>query len=171
MRYPPGLPSYPGPTASTRISVRSSAQRYFYEHSSGRAHRNGRYWRRVGRRISSAFEVSSREDDNDTDDAVYDTDDAVYDGPATVCIDDQNHHTQVRLTGHLDPIDGHYHWQGTVFDADFDVKPPQQVIVVMGERPAAARLTERTPRSTYSVVGIGAPPFNLGRVEVEVPLL
>ena len=151
-------------TGSTRIEVRSSAQQYFNEHSSGRTHRSSHYWRRVGKRIPSAFEVSSLEDETDTGDAVYD-------GPATVSIDDQSHHTRVRLTGHLDPIDGYYHWQGTVFDADFHVRPPQDVIITMGERTAAARLTERTPRSTYSVVGVGAPPFELGRIEVEVPLL
>jgi hypothetical protein len=88
-----------------------------------------------------------------------------------VRIDDQDFKTQARLTGHLDPIDGHYHWQGTVFDTGFDLKLPHDVVVAVGERTAAARLTERTPWSTYSVVGVGVPPFELDRVEVEVPLL
>ncbi|MGZ5397537.1 MAG: DUF4873 domain-containing protein, partial [Mycobacterium sp.] len=32
------------------------------------------------------------------------------------------------LAGHVDPIDGRYHWQGTVFDElPTDVKLPQQI--------------------------------------------
>lgn len=151
-------------TGSTRIEVRAGTQRYFNERSTGRTHRRGHYWRRVGRKIPSAFEVDSHADD-------LSVEDAVYSGPATVRIDGQDFRTQARLTGHLDPIDGHYHWQGTIFDTDVDLKLPQDVIVAVGERTAAARLTERTPWSTYSVAGVGAPPFALDDVDVEVPLL
>jgi len=151
-------------TDSTRIEVRLSTQRHFDDRSSGRIRRRGRYWRKVGRRIPSAFEVSSRDGENDADDDVYD-------GPATVRIDDQSHGTQVRLTGRIDPIDGHYHWQGTIFDTGLDVKLPRDVIVEVGERTAAARLTERTPLAAYSVVGVGAPPFPLDEFQIEVPLL
>ena len=38
-----------------------------------------------------------------------------YDGAATLTIAGACHPVRVRLTGQLDPIDGHYHWQGTVF--------------------------------------------------------
>lgn len=149
-------------TGSTRIELRSGAQHYFNECPSRRPHLRGRYWRRAGRRIRSAFEVSSLEDAQE---------DAAYDGPATVRINGHSHHVRVRLTGHIDPIDGHYHWQGTLFDIDFGERPPQEVTVAIGHRTAAARITDRTPWSTYSVVGVGTPPFELGRVEVEVPLL
>ena len=151
-------------TDSTRIEVRSSTQQYFNDRSSGRTRRRGHYWRKVGRRIPSAFEVSRR-------DGEHDADDDVYDGPATVCIDDQSHGAHVRLTGRVDPIDGHYHWQGTIFDAQYDVKLPRDVIVEVGEGRAKGRLTERTPSAAYSVVGVGAPPFPLEEIEVEVPLL
>ena len=151
-------------TDGTRIEVRSSTQRYFNDRSSGRTRRRGHYWRRVGRRIPSAFEVSSRDDENDADDDVYD-------GPATLRIGDQSRGTRVRLTGRIDPIDGHYHWQGTIFDVGLGVKLPRDVIVEVGERTAAGRLTERTPSAAYSVVGIGAPPFPLDEIEVDVPLL
>ena len=77
----------------------------------------------------------------------------------------------MRLTGRIDPIDGHYHWQGTVFAADVDVRLPLEVTVTIGDRSARGRLTERTPWSTFSVVGLGAPPFALEAVEVDVPLL
>lgn len=156
--------AYLSRTGSTRVEVRSRTQRHFNDRSSRRKHRSGHYWRRVGRKIPSAFTVSSLAD-------APDVDEAVYDGPATVRIADQSHRTRVRLTGRLDPIDGHYHWRGTLFDSSFDVKPPQQVIVAIGERTAPARLTERPSRSTYAVAGVGAPPFELEGVEIEVPLL
>lgn len=149
-------------TDSTRIEVRSSTQHYFNRHSRGRPRRRGHYWRRMGGRIRSAFEVSSLKDEHE---------DAVYDGPAMVRVGDHSHLARVRLTGHIDPIDGHYHWQGTLFDIDFGNRPPDHVLVAIGDHDAKARLTERTPWSTYSVVGVGAPPFELGEVEVEVPLL
>ncbi|HEY9265314.1 MAG TPA: DUF4873 domain-containing protein [Mycobacterium sp.] len=151
-------------TGSTRIEVRPSAQRFYNDRSRGRAPRRGHYWRRVGRRIPSAFEVDSHADDHGAADAVYD-------GPVTVRIDGESHRTHARLTGRLEPLDGHYHWQGTVFDDGFDVRLPQDVTVSIGERAAVARLTERTPWSTYSVVGVGAPPFALDAIEVDVPLL
>jgi hypothetical protein len=119
----------------------------------------------VGRRIPSAFEVSAQADDG------HGSDDGVYDGPATVRVDDRSYDTRARLTGRLDPIDGHYHWQGTIVDTGFAVKLPRDVTVVVGKRQAAARLTERTPWSRYSVAGVGAPPFALAEIEVEVPLL
>ena len=155
---------YMSRTESTRIEVRSSTQQYFNQRSSVRTHRHGHYWRRVGRRIPSAFEVSSHADENDTDEAVYF-------GPASVGIGEQSHDTTARLAGHFDPIDGHYHWRGTVFDTGFEVKLPLEVIITVGDRPSTARLTERTPWSSYSVVGVGAPPFELDAVEVDVPLL
>lgn len=151
-------------THSTRIEVRSSAQRLYNERSQYGAHRTGRYWRRVGRRIPSAFEVRSHG-------FVLDVDDAVYDGQATVVVAGRQHETHVRLMGRLDPIDGHYHWQGTIFDTGFDIRLPQEVTVTIGGRSAAGRLTERTPWSTFSVAGAGAPPFALESIEVDVPTL
>lgn len=151
-------------TGSSRIEVRPSAQRLYNERSPGGAHRSGRYWRRVGRRIPSAFEVRSHGFE-------LDVDDAVYDGQAMVVIDDRNHEAHVRLTGRVDPVDGHYHWQGTIFDTGLDVRLPKDVMVTVGERTAAGRLTERTPWSTFSVTGQGAPPFALPSIEVDVPLV
>ena len=54
----------------------------------------------------------------------------------------------MRLSGRLDPIDGRYHWQGTVFGAlpdDVLTKRPQCALTV-GDRTAEARITERTPQ-------------------------
>lgn len=155
---------YMGRTDATRIEVRASAQRTYDDRSRGRTHRGGHYWRKVGRRIPSAFEVRSPGSEDGPDDTVYD-------GAATVVVGENMHDVQVRLTGQIDPIDGHYHWQGTVLATEFDVRLPQEVTVVIGERSAPGRLTERTPWSTFSVVGMGAPPFALEEVEVDVPLL
>ncbi|MDG4665809.1 DUF4873 domain-containing protein [Mycobacterium sp. 236(2023)] len=151
-------------TGGTRIEVRPGTQRFYNDRSHETTHRSGRFWRKVGRRIPSAFDVRSLASDDGPDDTVYD-------GEATVVVGDRIHGVRVRLTGQLDPIDGHYHWQGTVFDDSLEVRMPQEVTVTIGDRTARGRLTERTPWSTFSVVGLGAPPFALDTVEVDVPLL
>jgi hypothetical protein len=145
-------------TESTRIEVRHSTQRTYTVRYRPGSEVN---WRRVRRKIRSAFDLSSR----------VGIEDEVYDGPAAVHIGDDIHDVRVRLTGHLDPIDGHYHWQGTVFDALPDDDPPQRVRLAVGERIAEARVAERTPWGSYSVVGVGAPPFALDDVELDVPVL
>jgi hypothetical protein len=84
----------------------------------------------------------------------------VYDGPATLRIADDDHSVRVRLTGRLDPIDGKYHWRGTVFGAlPADVLKRPEALLTANGRTAAARLTERSPQGGYSVTGMGAPPF------------
>ena len=87
--------------------------------------------------------------------------DQSYDGPANLRTADEDHAVRVRLTGHLDPIDGKYHWRGTVFGAlpDDVLKRPEALLTANG-RTAAARLTERSPQGGYSVTGVGAPPFD-----------
>ncbi|MEO3757961.1 DUF4873 domain-containing protein [Mycobacterium sp. B14F4] len=87
----------------------------------------------------------------------------VYDGPAAMRVGDVEHAVRVRLTGHLDPIDGRYHWRGMVFElaSDAAARMPQPVCVSIGPRTAAAQLTEVTPWGTYCVAGVGAPPYPL----------
>jgi hypothetical protein len=140
---------------ATRIEVRHSTQRYFADHKrSGQIH-----WRRVARHIRRAFDLSS--------DTVVE--DNVYDGPAIVHIGDSGCDVRVRLTGHVDPIDGQYHWQGTILDQlPGTEKLPQPTTVTIGNRSAEARITECTPQGGYSVVGVGAPPFALEGVETAV---
>jgi P-aminobenzoate N-oxygenase AurF/Domain of unknown function (DUF4873) len=84
----------------------------------------------------------------------------LYDGPANLRVADDDHAVRVRLTGRLDPIDGKYHWRGTVFGAlpDDVLKRPEALLTANG-RTAAARLSERTPQGGYSVTGVGSPPF------------
>jgi uncharacterized protein DUF4873 len=86
----------------------------------------------------------------------------LYDGQATVGIGDVERTVRVRLCGHLDPIDGRYHWQGTVFDTLPDgTKLPRPATLSVGDNTVDARITERPPQGGYSVAGVGSPPFPL----------
>ncbi|MCV7093127.1 DUF4873 domain-containing protein, partial [Mycobacterium interjectum] len=86
--------------------------------------------------------------------------DATYEGAATLTIAGAEHPVRVRLAGHLDPIDGHYHWQGTVFGAAA-LNETRTATLTVGERSAAARVVEQTPWGTHTVAGVGAPPYQL----------
>ncbi|MBX5485008.1 MAG: DUF4873 domain-containing protein [Mycolicibacterium hassiacum] len=82
-----------------------------------------------------------------------------YDGPAQLRIaGEPQTEVRARLTGHLDPIDGRFHWRGMVFGLPEDIRLPQDVAVIV-ERCAEGRLTERTPWGSYIVAGVGAPPY------------
>ncbi len=141
-------------TASTRIEVRRSSQRVFNERiyvSSAQPHR-----------VVSAFDLSSSaRGDGET----YDGE--TYDGAATLTIAGIEHPVRVRLAGHLDPIDGHYHWQGTVFGPssrplpDEALKQARTATLTVGARSAPARIVEQTPWGTHTVAGVGAPPYAL----------
>jgi hypothetical protein len=89
----------------------------------------------------------------------------LYDGSATIRFGELERAVRVRLYGHVEPIDGRYHWQGTVFEALADgVKLPQKVTLSIGDGHAEGRITERTPQGGYSVAGVGSPPFALGDI-------
>jgi cation diffusion facilitator CzcD-associated flavoprotein CzcO len=139
-------------TASTRIEVRRSNQQVFNERV---------YLRHASRRFAaSAFDLSSSTDVRDD----------AYDGMATLTVADTCRQVRVRLTGHVDPIDGQYHWQGTVFDqlpADLLTRV-RAVTIAVGARSASARITEETAQGTHSIAGVGAPPFALADVELTV---
>jgi cation diffusion facilitator CzcD-associated flavoprotein CzcO len=136
-------------TASTRIEVRHSSQQVFNE----RAHLNPAQ----PFRVASAFDLS----------ATPAEDDETYDGAAMLTIGDACHPVRVRLTGHLDPIDGNYHWQGTVFSSladrlpDEGLKQGRAATLTVGNCSAPARIVEQTPWGTHSIAGVGAPPYAL----------
>ncbi|QLY34549.1 DUF4873 domain-containing protein [Nocardia huaxiensis] len=71
----------------------------------------------------------------------------------------------VRLNGHLDPIDGRFHWYGRVSTTDGAELPEpgrgQVFLTVPGGHPTAGVLQERDPWGDLRIVGIGAPPFPL----------
>jgi hypothetical protein len=126
----------------TRIEVRRSSQQVFNE----RVHLHGP----SSARVASVFDVSSSG-----------TDDDVYDGPATLTSAGGSQQVRVRLAGHLNPIDGQYHWQGTILDevAANLLTTTRTVGLFAGALSSAARITEKTPQGTHSIAGVGAPPF------------
>jgi hypothetical protein len=132
-----------------RIEVRRSSQQVFNE----RVHLH-----RPNQRVLAAeFDIASPigvQDDS-------------YDGPATLTAADTSEQVRVRLTGHVDPIDGQYHWQGTVFgQLSADAIRSRSVTLAVGERSASARITEQTPQGAHSIAGAGTPPFALTDVEL-----
>jgi cation diffusion facilitator CzcD-associated flavoprotein CzcO len=174
-------------TASTRIEVRRSTQQLFNERihaklagsvwNSGGCHswyldEGGKnraawpgssvsYWRRMRRPVPSAFDLSSGA-------AV---DDEIYDGSAALTLGNDRHAVRVRLTGHINPIDGQYHWQGTLFDAPPTAmaKGSQPVLLTIDDRTAQARITEHTPWGSHSIAGVGPPPFRLDELQPALP--
>jgi hypothetical protein len=143
-------------TGTTRIEVRYSTQRTFHE----RARSGPIPWRRLRRRIGSAFDLST----------VAAVEPDLYDGPALLVLADRELDVRVRLTGHLDPIDGQYHWRGLIF-GDLGEKLPQPAQLRVDRHAAAGRITERTTQGAYSISGTGAPPFALEHLEFSVPAL
>jgi cation diffusion facilitator CzcD-associated flavoprotein CzcO len=137
----------------SRIEVRRSAQSVFNE----RVH-----LRRPSLRLdATAFDLSS----------FGGADEQTYEGPATLTIADTCAQVRVRLAGHVDPIDGQYHWQGTIFDemlTDLLTKS-RTVDLAVGDLSSSARITEKTPQGTHSIAGVGAPPFHLPAVELAAP--
>ena len=110
--------------------------------------------------MASAFDLSGIPA---TDTEIKET----YDGAATLTIGDACHRVRVRLTGRIDPIDGHYHWQGTVFGSlsdplsDEALKQSRAATLTVDGLSAPARIVEQTPWGTHSVAGVGAPPYTL----------
>jgi hypothetical protein len=135
-----------------RIEVRRSSQQVFND----RVHLRGP----SRRLVASAFDLVSSE-------GVHDD---IYDGPATLTVAETSEQVRVRLAGHVDPIDGQYHWQGTVFDPlPADLARARTGTLTVGERSASARIIEETPQGTYSIAGVGAPPFAPADVELVLP--
>ncbi|CQD02666.1 putative monooxygenase [Mycobacterium europaeum] len=134
-------------TASGRIEVRASSLRVFNERA--------RLTTDQAPPVVSAFDLSSAAPERDD----------TYDGAATLEIAGGTHPVRVRLTGHLDPIDGRYHWQGTLFGSpsrplpDETLRQTRTATLTVGRRTATARIVERTPWGTHSVAGVGAPPY------------
>lgn len=145
---------------STRIEVLFSTQRLADMRSRVKSESaDSSYWERMRELTPTAFDLSSH----------IGVADEVYDGSATIRFGDVDHQVRVRLSGRLDPIDGRYHWQGTIFDNSSDGLPLGPASLTIDQRTAACRITECTQQGGYSVAGVGAPPYALDDVEVVVP--
>jgi cation diffusion facilitator CzcD-associated flavoprotein CzcO len=134
-------------STSTRIEVLRSSAQVFNERAQLRPAEPFA--------VASAFDLSS----------VAPADEGTYDGLATLTVDGTAIAVRVRLAGRLDPNDGRYHWQGTIFGSS-DHPLPDNVFrqirtatLTVGERSAPARIVEQTPWGTHSVAGVGAPPY------------
>jgi len=97
-----------------------------------------------------------------------------YDGPAVLTHNGQDYPARVRLAGHLDPIDGQYHWQGMFFgDLPGANVTGSKVSIRIGEHTGHGRVAERTPWGTLTVIGAaGYPPYPLEdpeEVRIEMP--
>lgn len=148
-------------TTSSRIEVLYSSQRMFAMGGADRSNRtDAAFWRRAATLAPTAFDLSSH----------IGVDDEVYDGQATLRVADRERSVRVRLSGHIDPIDGRYHWQGTILGPQPEGIRPGAVTLTIGEQTADCRITERTQQGGYSVAGVGMPPYTLDDVEVVVPL-
>jgi hypothetical protein len=136
----------------TRIEVRRSSQQMFNE----RVH----LLAPPSAPAKSAFDLSSSG-----------THDDIYDGPATLTLADTRQQVKVRLAGHVNPIDGQYHWQGTILDEmPADLMTSSRIVgLTVGQLSASARITEKTPQGGYSIAGVGVPPFGLPDVELTAP--
>jgi hypothetical protein len=144
----------------TRMEVLFSAQRMFCLREPETTDLAApAFWERMSARIPTAFDLSSHA-------SVVDE---VYDGAATIRLRDDEHVVRVRLSGRLDPIDGRFHWQGTVLQGLPDRIPMQPVTVTIAGESAQGRITERTQQGGYAINGVGAPPYALDDVEVAVP--
>ncbi|MGB6210040.1 DUF4873 domain-containing protein, partial [Mycobacterium sp.] len=129
----------------TRIEVRRSSQQVFNE----RVHLH----RPNQRIVASAFDVSSPSE------GVHDD---TYDGQAILTAAGASKHVRVQLIGHVDPIDGQYHWQGTIFDIlPEDLVRARTLTLAVGARSAPTRIIEETPQGTHTIAGVGLPPFAL----------
>lgn len=101
---------------------------------------------------------------------IVEVEDATYDGPAMLTYDGRGYPARVRLAGHVDPVDGRYHWQGTLYaDLVGNGVIGSRASIRIGEHTATARISERTPWGTLSVVGAaGYPPFPLADAEISM---
>lgn len=118
-------------------------------------------WIQRGRRLPSRPDRDAIDLSND-----HVRDEGVYAGDAVLRSGDYEAVSPVRLAGHLEPLDGNYHWYGTVDDLDIGAalkKMPRGSVTVSvgGGEASPALVTDKTVWGTYRLVGVGAPPYPL----------
>ena len=97
-----------------------------------------------------------------------------YAGPATLVVGDDVIAVTVHLAGHLEPLDGRYHWYGRIERADGlvaakDAGATSGHLVIGAGGPAPLRLAEYDAWGHVQVNGTGAPPYPMEPVEVDLP--
>jgi hypothetical protein len=96
-----------------------------------------------------------------------------YQGPARLAIGDDTIDVEVVLGGHLEPLDGKYHWYGRVVQNDaVDAAKRSGATTIdlsIGDlEPAAGRLAEHDAWGNMRITGLGRPPFEREPVEVDL---
>jgi hypothetical protein len=97
-----------------------------------------------------------------------------YRGPARLRVGDLDLEVEIHLAGHLEPLDGRFHWYGRV-QRDAAVTAAKEggavraLLTVRGGQPAEARLAEVDAWGNIQVSGYGAPPYPRDAVEIELP--
>ena len=100
-------------------------------------------------------------------------DDEGYKGPATVRLaDGQEFTVQLTLRGHVEPLDGRFHWYGRVaVDAGLEAAlggRRAQATVTTPQGQADGELSDVDPWGRYRVAGVSTPPFVLDLEAAEV---
>lgn len=96
-----------------------------------------------------------------------------YAGPAVLLLGERALDVDVHLDGHLEPLDGLFHWYGRI-ERSPAVAAAKKAGAAAGElsiddrAPVAVRLAERDAWGHVQVSGTGAPPYPLGQVEVDL---
>ncbi len=97
-----------------------------------------------------------------------------YDGDATLIVGDQAIAVTVHLDGHLEPLDGRFHWYGRIersaaVAAVKDSGSTTGSLVIGAGESAEVRLAEYDSWGHVQVNGTGRPPYPMRQVEVELP--
>ena len=97
-----------------------------------------------------------------------------FSGEASLIVGDQVMDVVVHLDGHLEPLDGRFHWYGRI-ERCADVEAVKAAgattgLLVIGELPPAElRLAEYDAWGHVQVKGVGAPPYPMDSVEIDLP--
>jgi hypothetical protein len=151
-----GLPNYfriPGPDVARQARFVNACLDLLDRSGSTRIEARSRIvlHRWLPRSVSGRFFFSDAAPDNDD----------LYEGPAVIEHSGRQIDVRARLTGHLEAIDGVYHWRGTVAgDLPDDLLKGRRAVElsISGQR-SAARVVEQTPWGDYTVAGSGVPPY------------
>ncbi|HUQ00130.1 MAG TPA: DUF4873 domain-containing protein [Aeromicrobium sp.] len=97
-----------------------------------------------------------------------------YDGEATLVAGDQAIEVIVHLDGHLEPLDGRFHWYGRMersaaLAAVKDAGAREGMLTIGDGAPVTVRLAEYDPWGHVQVNGTGKPPYRRDPIEVDLP--
>lgn len=89
-----------------------------------------------------------------------------YDGPATLVVDGAGARVEicvdVRLRGHLEPVDGRFHWWGRIAgspEVDTVARSGATAALRTPAGEATGRLSDPDPWGRFRITGVGRPPF------------